>query len=408
MASSLPNGIGEHIRHRAGVRMKRTARGQSLVMGMLCIVVARVAHTGQALAQGSQQVGLVVKFADGSVFTDCIDYTGPGMTGEDVLDASGLPINKDTSYGLGTAICRIRNDGCSYPSQSCFCKCTGQPPCLYWTYYHLSEQKSEWVYSGMGASWHAVEPGSVEGWAWGDGEYGGSEVEPPVMTFEELCAPPSPPIVDLSAEPEDIVAGQCSTLRWSVENAGVVTLDGEGVRPTDARYVCPTETHTYELQVLNAAGEYSYELTISVTEPTPTPPPTATPARAATATTSRSAAPPPTATRVPQAPAVSPSPTPTVVPSATPTPRASLVAMVPTATPADLHEQPADDSSDKGVSQPTVPITTPEAPPEQSVGLQRILLLLGVGAGTVGFGVIAFVVMLVFLMLIYFRARTHF
>ena len=82
--------------------------------------------------------------------------------------------------------------------------------------------------------------------------------------------------------------------------------------------------------------------------------------------------------------------------------------MVPTATPADLHEQPADDPSDEAVSQPTVPITTPEAPPEESVGLQRILLLLGVGAGTVGFGAIAFVVMLVFLMAIYFRARTHF
>jgi hypothetical protein len=329
------------------------------------------------------------------------------MTGEDVLDASGLPVVKDTSYGLGAAICKIWQDGCDYPGEHCFCQCEGAD-CEYWAYYHLDQQAGEWIYSGMGASWNAVQPGDVEGWAWGNGEVGGSDVAPPLMTFEELCAPPSPPIVDLSAEPEDIVAGQCSTLRWSVENAGVVTLDGEGVRPTDARYVCPTETHTYELQVLNAAGEYSYELTISVTEPTPTPPPTATPARAPTATTSRSTTPPPTATRVPQAPAVSPSPTPTVVPSATPTPRATLVAMVPTATPADLHEQPADDHSDEAVSQPTVPITTPEAPPEQSVGLQRVLLLLGVGAGTVGFGAIAFVVMLVFLMVIYFRARTHF
>ncbi|MCJ7621651.1 MAG: hypothetical protein MUP64_15680, partial [Anaerolineae bacterium] len=113
--------------------MKRTAHGQFLVMGMLCIVVARVAHTGQALAQGAEQVGLVVKFGDGSVFTDCIDYTGPGMTGEDVLDGSGLSTVKEIYPGLGAAICKIGNDGCDYPEpDSCFCECTGEPPCQYW------------------------------------------------------------------------------------------------------------------------------------------------------------------------------------------------------------------------------------------------------------------------------------
>ncbi len=50
----------------------------------------------------------------------------------------------------------------------------------------------------------------------------------------------------------------------------------------------------------------------------------------------------------------------------------------------------------------------PPATPEESVGLQRILLLFAVGAGTVGFGALGFVIMLALLVVIYFRVRTHF
>jgi len=387
--------------------MKGTTFGLLLVMGVLGIVVASVAHTGQALAQGAQRVGLVVKFGDGNVFTGCIDYTGPGMTGEDVLDGSGLSVVKDPSYGLGAAICKIEGDGCEPPAH-CFCKCEGAS-CEYWAYYHLDQQKGEWVYSAMGASWHSVQPGDVEGWAWGNGEIGGSEVEPPVMTFEELCALPTPPIVDLHAEPENVIAGQCSTVHWSVENAGVVTLNGEGVRPNDARYVCPRETQTYELLVLNAAGEFDYEVTIRVTQQTSTPQPSASPTVPPTATSKPSSAPPPVApTGTRELTAPSPSSTPTVPAAAAPTFRPTLIAMVATPTTTLPDEQPP--AQLQGSGNPEYPLATP--PPattrEESVGLQRILLLLGVGAGTVGFGAIAFVVMLVFLMVIYFRARTHF
>jgi hypothetical protein len=250
--------------------MKRTTLGLLTTCSLLIVALISGAYSDQALAQGAQRVGLVVKFSNGNVFTDCIDYTGSGMTGEDVLDASGLPIVKDFSYGLGAAICKIRRDGCDYPQEHCFCECAGAT-CDYWAYYHLDQQENEWVYSGRGVSGHTVQPGDVEGWAWGDGEFGGSEVEPPLISFEELCpAPtatpdPSPPVVEFGADPEHIVAGACSTLSWSVENGEIVVLDGEGVLPDDARYLCPSETQTYELTVLNAAGEYSYELTIEVT-----------------------------------------------------------------------------------------------------------------------------------------------
>ena len=184
--------------------MKRSRAVLLSLVSLIVLLAASTALARGAVAQGPYKVGLVVRFGDGSVFTDCVEFTSPEITGEDVLDRSGLSVIKDPSYGLGAAVCKIGNNGCNYPTQHCFCKCTGEPPCLYWAYYYLDQQESAWIYSGMGASWHTVQAGDVEGWAWGDGEYGGSAVEPPLMTFEELCSPPSSPVVDLSAEPENI------------------------------------------------------------------------------------------------------------------------------------------------------------------------------------------------------------
>ncbi|MGB3906712.1 MAG: hypothetical protein WBB22_17540, partial [Anaerolineae bacterium] len=347
-------------------------------------------------AQGLNKVGLVVRFSDTEVFTTCVDYE-PGLTGEGVLDQAGLSIAREIYGGLGAAICKIEDVGCDYPPESCFCQCTGEPPCEYWAYYYLDQQNNEWVYSGMGASWHTVQPGDVEGWSWGSGDVGGSDVEPPVMTFDELCVPPTPPVVDFTADPASIVAGQCSTLEWIVENAEFVVLDGEGVRAEDSRYVCPSQTQTYELEVLNGAGEFVYEVTINVSQPTSTPPPTSTPTPAPTAASTPSNASPPTRlpTAVPSLGGPSPSPSVTSTPTRTSSP--TVVAIVPVATTPSVVE--IVDPPQQGAT---------AGPPQEGVGLSRILLLLGVGAGTLGFGGLVFIGILVLLMVIYLRARTQF
>jgi hypothetical protein len=397
--------------------MKRTRLGLLFVMGMLALILTSPGPATRALAQDTQHVGLVVKFDDGSVFTDCIDYTGSGMTGEDVLDASGLPVVKEIHAGLGAAICKIENDGCDHPPDNCFCQCPDdEGKCKYWAYFHLDEQKGEWTYSGMGASGHTVQAGDVEGWAWGAGTPEQPQAEPPLITFEELCVPPtptptpSPPVVEFTADPGHILAGQCSTLRWSVDNGEAVILDGEGVRPDDARYLCPSESQTYELQVLNAAGEYYYEVTIQVTQPTATPLPTATPTTVRPTATSVISAPPPTSTLPAPQSALSPSPSPTQSPTATNILEPTIVAMAPTATTSIVEEQSPGgmETPDARSPETTNSPTTPETTPQEAVGLDRILLLLGVGAGTLGFGTLVFVGMVALLILIYFRARAQF
>jgi hypothetical protein len=400
--------------------MKRITAVLLTLLTVLALAASPTAPASRALAKDTQQVGLVIRFSDGSVFTDCIDYTGPGMTGEDVLDESGLSLVKDFSYGgLGAAICRIEDDGCNYPRENCFCQCPGSGPCKYWAYFYLDQQERVWVYSGMGASGHTVESGDVEGWAWGAGTTEDSNVKPPLRSFEQLCPAatatpePSPPVVEFTADPDHVLAGQCSTLSWSVQNAEIVALDGEGVRPDDARYLCPSQTQTYELTVLNGSGEYSYELTIEVTQPTATPRPPATPtaARSSAPGTTSTSPPAPTSTSVPVEPASSPSTMPTLSPSVTDTPQPTVVAMAGTATPALASEEETNTSEPGEVAavEATATETTPSgATAEESVGLDRILLLLGVGAGTLGFGTLAFVAITVLLLVIYVRARTQF
>jgi hypothetical protein len=396
--------------------MKRAAATILLCIILLALAVTIAPLSSSAQVDGPNQVGLVVLFGNGTVFTDCIEFSEPEITGEDVLDDSGLSIIKDTSFGLGAAICKIEGDGCDFPSEPCFCQCEGVD-CEYWAYYHADILNNTWIYSGMGATWHTVQDGDVEGWAWGAGDPEGSYVEPPLISFEELCAQPTPepPIVSFTGDPQTIVAGQCSELEWFVMNADFVVLDGAGVALDDNKEVCPTRTQTYELRVANAAGEFEHQVTINVTQATSTPTstraPTSTPTRVRTPTaTRRPTNTPPRAVSTPtparQATSVAPSPTPSSIslglpawqlgtPTPTSTASPTVVAMAPPAV-----EEP--------VAPPPEEAALAEPSPSQGVTLDRILLLIGVSAGTLGFGGLAFIAIIVILIAVYLRARVLF
>jgi hypothetical protein len=389
--------------------MRRAAATILLAITLLALVVMTQPMSTPVHADDPNQVGLVVRFSNGSTFTACIEFDESQLTGEEVLDRSGLSILKDTSYGLGAAICRIEGDGCDYPQENCFCQCEGVE-CEYWAYYHLDRQNNEWIYSGMGATWHTVQHGDVEGWAWGAGDPSGSDVEPPPIPFEQLCAQPTatpePPVVSFTADPQSIVAGQCSELRWDVQNADFVVLDGAGVPLEYTREVCPTSTQTYELRVANAAGEFEYRATINVAQPTSTPTlaPTATRRptdvpRPATGTptptmeaTSADPSPPPSNT--PVALLTFPATTSTAIPTHSPT----VVAMVPRPIVAAVEE----------IAGPSEQVASAGPSPREGVTLDRILLLIGVSAGTLGFGGLAFIGIILLLIIVYLRARVLF
>ncbi len=389
-------------------------------------------------AQGSNRAGLVVKFGDGRVVTRCIEFGESELTGEQVLDRAGLSLVKDYSSGLGAAICKIEGQGCDYPAEHCFCQCMGDG-CQYWAYFHLRSDGS-WKYSGMGSTSHTVHNGEVEGWAWGNGEAGGSEVEPPRLSFDDVCQPISPPAdtptspppidnpgpspvsgprevgesdttvsqpessqsdsssapkpsISFLADSTQVEAGQCTTLRWDVENAQAIYLDGQGVTGHEARNVCPPQTQTYELRVVSPHGESSRQVSIEVIAPTPTdtPLPTATPLPTSTpapATTSLpTSAPLPTATPPPTS---TPAP-PTDTPAPPPGPSPTAVAMVVTAALTPLP--------------PAAPIEKGPSSEEEARRVTWLVILSGIAVGTVGLGGLAFVTALIVLGFVYFYFR---
>ena len=254
-----------------------------------------------------------MRFADNSVETRCVAFSEPSITGAELLTRSGLQI---IGSG-GGAVCSIAGAGCAFPTQDCFCRCQGLT-CEYWAYYHWV---GGWQYSQVGAGGYTVTDGAVEGWSWGAGNFS-SGVEPPVVAFDEVCAPPAtatptatatatptatatatvrppqdqtPPQVVFETDAPEVPPGACTLLRWSVTGATESTLNGALVSAQDQRQVCPPATQRFILAATNAAGQTVRELTVTIAT-NPTAQASAQPGSTATHTPTASAANTPSAT----------------------------------------------------------------------------------------------------------------
>ncbi len=84
------------------------------------------------------------------------------------------------------------------------------------------------------------------------------------------------PNPNFRADAYSVAPGQCTTLRWSIDNVRAVFFwDGanaQGVSGNDARQVCPNSTTTYRLQVVYNDGQaQDWYVTVAVTaNPEPT------------------------------------------------------------------------------------------------------------------------------------------
>ncbi len=346
-------------------------------------------------AQAPNRAGVVVRFGDGSVVTRCVEFNEPEISGYDLLTRSGLAVVAGFDPGAGAAICKIEHEGC--PADNCFCSF---PP-NFWSYWHLID--GQWMFSQRGSSVRQVHSGDMDGWSWGAGTAQGG-VAPPAMSFDQVCAPPSPtetptlpptstdvptvppaptqtpppptpqPVVWFRLDNNPIQAGQCTLVRWDTSGIQSAVFNGEPVALIGERQVCPTapqtfvlrvvtdggaeETHTLELGVLGGAPDLLATATIQPS-PQSTRPPTWSPTPTARATRL------PTATRTGApavAPAIAPSYTPTRAPAVTPLPSAS-----PFTTPTLAPTLPSATLIAVAISsQPQQLPSTPESPAAQS------------------------------------------
>ncbi len=154
------------------------------VLGWL--LVSAQPSPAAAAQEGPNRAALVVRFSDGRVETRCVSFETAAITGAELLERSGLGPILDYSGGLGGAVCSIAGEGCAFPREDCFCRCQGAM-CEYWAYYHGLDGR--WLYSEVGATSYQVTDGALEGWSWGKGNFS-SGTEPPLFSFEEVCASP--------------------------------------------------------------------------------------------------------------------------------------------------------------------------------------------------------------------------
>jgi hypothetical protein len=99
----------------------------------------------------------------------------------------------------------------------------------------------------------------------------------PTRTLTLTPTPVALAQINFRADQTTITRGQCTTLRWDVDNATSVYLDGNGVQGHGLQQVCPNNTATYTLRVTAPVGATDRNLTITVQVPANTSTPTRTP-----------------------------------------------------------------------------------------------------------------------------------
>jgi hypothetical protein len=74
-----------------------------------------------------------------------------------------------------------------------------------------------------------------------------------------------------TADRTSLLAAECTTLRWITSGATQVTLNQNPVAASGTQTICPLQTSSYQLFLIDAnRRQYTYNLTINVTPPLPT------------------------------------------------------------------------------------------------------------------------------------------
>jgi len=176
-------------------RTSQARRWLALLAGITLVVVL-LATT--ALAADTKQVGLVIRYSDGSEHTEIVTVPVEATTLDVLLASSVEVVTYDTGWGI--AICAIGGEGC--PADNCFCD-----PAHFWGYWHLVD--GAWEVSTVGASAYTPADRAVEGFSWtGFDENWNPTTPPPVYTFEEIAAQQVP---------------------WEIPEPGTLLLLGSGL-----------------------------------------------------------------------------------------------------------------------------------------------------------------------------------
>ncbi len=89
----------------------------------------------------------------------------------------------------------------------------------------------------------------------------------PTLTF----TPAPAPVIVFTSDADSIMVGECTYLRWQVENSEITKLDDAEVNWIDARQVCLEQSTSYTIEAQSAGGKASKTIRIEVIKDTAGP-----------------------------------------------------------------------------------------------------------------------------------------
>ena len=115
---------------------------------------ARAPAASACAAAGSHHAALVVEHGDGSVVTRCVAFTAPTISGEELLNRSGVAWSGQTFGGFGDAVCALDGEPARYID------CPGKD--RYWAVF-VARGRGQWQLANVGISSLTVHDGDAEG-----------------------------------------------------------------------------------------------------------------------------------------------------------------------------------------------------------------------------------------------------
>ena len=178
-------------------------------------------------------VALMVQHGSGAVLSRCVGFDGVTITGEQVLQMSGLEY-QGAQYGgaLGKAICQIDYEPQTYPP-GCF---NASSP--YWAMF-VSRGGGGWSVSNLGVSNQIFRDGDAEGWRF-DQQNGAAAQPPSPAGVCEVAAPPQPSAAPVTAPTPPAVTSAPASMASAEPSPTPAPTATPTATPTEAPGPSPT------------------------------------------------------------------------------------------------------------------------------------------------------------------------
>jgi hypothetical protein len=181
---------------------------------------------GSACAgSGPYHAALVVEHGSGSTIQRCVAFSSATITGDQLLELSGIEVVTATLGGFGQAVCQIDHEPADFSA------CLPPSPDPYWVLF-VSRGGGPWTLSNLGISSQTFADGDAEGFRYDPQT--GSAAPPPVPT--PCPSPTSRP----TATPEPPAGATLRPTATPGPPAGATPRSAAGATPTPTARTSPT------------------------------------------------------------------------------------------------------------------------------------------------------------------------